>query len=201
MHTYARVGEPSSRILIRCRLGSNRRFVATIEWLRLFPKPGFLAQITQTRDTQTILSGRNGASIARNHSGRWHVLVWMSRAPLIAVPAAGEVPGHLVVPNEVIAQIVGLTVLECYGVVGMAATSLSQGVARLLSRERITQGVGVRRDGELLAIDLYVVVEYGLNLAEVASNVRSRVKYTVEKLTGIPVGSLQIHIQGVKRTT
>lgn len=125
----------------------------------------------------------------------------MGRAPLIAVPGTGDVAGQLIVPNEVIAQIVGLTVLECYGVVGMAATSLSQGVARLLSRERITQGVGVRREGDQLAIDLYVVVEYGLNLAEVAANVRSRVTYMVEKLTGIPVGSLQIHIQGVKRTT
>ena len=125
----------------------------------------------------------------------------MSRAPLIAVPGTGDVAGQLILPNEVIAQIVGLTVLECYGVVGMAATSLSQGVARLLSRERITQGVGVRREGDQLAVDLYVVVEYGLNLAEVAANVRSRVTYMVEKLTGIPVGSLQIHIQGVKRTT
>ena len=52
-----------------------------------------------------------------------------------------------------------------------------------------------------MAIDLYVVVEYGLNLAEVATSVRSRVKYTVEKLTGIEVDTLQIHIQGVKRTT
>ena len=109
--------------------------------------------------------------------------------------------GELIIPNEVIAQIVGLTVLECYGVVGMAATSLSQGVARLLSRERITQGVGVRREGDRLAIDLYVVVEYGLNLAEVATSVRSRVKYTVEKLTGLEVDAVQIHVQGVKRTT
>ena len=125
----------------------------------------------------------------------------MSPAPLSAVPAPAEVSGDLVIPGEVIAQIVGLTVLECYGVVGMAATSLTQGVARLLSRERITQGVAVRREGESLAIDLYVIVEYGLNLAEVAATVRSRVTYNVEKLTGITVGSLQIHIQGVKRTT
>src|SRR6478752_4246805 len=125
----------------------------------------------------------------------------MSRAPLSAVPAHDPVAGDLTIPGEVIAQITGLTVLECYGVVGMAASSLSQGVARLLSRERITQGVVVRREDGQLAIDLYVIVEYGLNLAEVASTVRSRVTYNVEKLTGIPVASLQIHIQGVKRTT
>src|SRR3954470_18635961 len=107
----------------------------------------------------------------------------MSRAPLIAVPGTGDVAGQLILPNEVIAQIVGLTVLECYGVVGMAATNLSQGVARLLSRERLTQGVRVRQENGALAIDLYVVIEYGLNLAEVAANVRTRVRYQVERLT------------------
>src|SRR3954463_10543061 len=125
----------------------------------------------------------------------------MSRAPLIAVPGTGDVEGQLILPNEVIAQIVGLTVLECYGVVGMAARSLTQGVAGLLSRERIDQGGAVRREGDALAIDLYVIVEYGLNLAEVASTVRSRVQYTVEKLTGLTVGAVQIHVQGVRRTS
>ena len=124
----------------------------------------------------------------------------MSSAPLSNVPSP-EVEGELVIPNEVIAQIVGLTVLECYGVVGMAARSLTQGVAGLLSRERIDQGVAVRREGDALGIDLYVIVEYGLNLAEVASTVRSRVQYTVETLTGLTVGAVQIHVQGVRRTS
>src|SRR4051812_32449581 len=127
----------------------------------------------------------------------------MSNAPLRVVRADEpvHVGGGLTIPNEVIAQIVGFTVLECYGVVGMAASSLTQGVARLLSRERVTQGVAVRRDGEVLAIDLYVVVEFGLNLAEVASTVRTRVTYMVEKLTRMTVGSVQVHVQGVKRTS
>jgi uncharacterized alkaline shock family protein YloU len=127
----------------------------------------------------------------------------MANAPLRAVPAevAAQVEGGLTIPNEVIAQIVGFTVLECYGVVGMAATNLTQGVARLLSRERITQGVSVRREGDALAIELYVILEFGLNLAEVASNVRTRVIYNVEKMTRMTVGSVQIHVQGVKRTS
>ncbi len=115
-------------------------------------------------------------------------------------PAPARARGAIAIENEAIAQLVVLTLLECYGVVGMAAMNLSQGVARLLSRERLTQGVSVRRDAAGLAIDLYVVIEYGLNLAEVAVNLRSRVSYTVERLTRLPVASLQIHIQGVKRT-
>ena len=127
----------------------------------------------------------------------------MANAPLRAVPAevAAQVDGGLTIPNEVIAQIVGFTVLECYGVVGMTATNLTHGVARLLSRERITQGVSVRREGDALAIELYVILEFGLNLAEVASNVRTRVIYNVEKMTRMTVGSVQIHVQGVKRTS
>ena len=123
----------------------------------------------------------------------------MSSAPLSIVPSP-EVEGELVIPNEVIAQIVGLTVLECYGVVGMAARSLTQGVAGLLSRERIDQGVAVRREGDALGIDLYVIVEYGLNLAEVASTVRNRVAYEVGRLTGLPVRAVEVHIDDVRRS-
>ena len=52
------------------------------------------------------------------------------------------------------------------------------------------------RDGGL-ALDLYVVVEYGLNLAEVAATVRSRVAYEVERLTGLTVAAVEVHIQDV----
>ena len=70
VQTYARVGEPSSRIRTFCRFGSKRRLVATIEWLRLFPKPGFLAQMTQTLDTQTILSGTERRQYSRRNPRR-----------------------------------------------------------------------------------------------------------------------------------
>ena len=65
-------------------------------------------------------------------------------------------------------EIVGQTALECYGVVGMSARGR---VGRLLSRDRVAQGIVVGGDGDGLRVDLYVVVEYGLNLAEVASTV------------------------------
>jgi uncharacterized alkaline shock family protein YloU len=125
----------------------------------------------------------------------------MASPDLRPVHPAATVPGTVSIANEAIAQLVGLTVLECYGVVGMAAMNLTQGVARLLSRERLTQGIAVRREGDRLAIDLYLVIEYGLNLGEVAANVRSRVKYVVEKLSGIEVAAVAIHIQGVRRTS
>ncbi len=104
--------------------------------------------------------------------------------------------GRITIASDAIAQIVGHTAAECYGVVGMAG----KGLKRLLARDRLRQGIEVSsRDGSL-ALDLYVVVEYGLNLAEVAATVRSRVAYEVERLTGLPVAAVEVHIQDVRRS-
>ena len=60
VQTYTRRGVPDSAIRTRWRLGSNRRLVATIEWLRLCPNPGFLLQITHTLDTAAQYSRNPG---------------------------------------------------------------------------------------------------------------------------------------------
>ena len=106
--------------------------------------------------------------------------------------------GRLNITDRAIADIVGWTVLECYGVVGMAAPSLRQGVAALLTRDRLHQGIKVEQSADQLRIKLYVIVEYGLNVAEVAGNVRSQVAYNVERMTGRPVTGLHIYVQGVR---
>jgi uncharacterized alkaline shock family protein YloU len=106
--------------------------------------------------------------------------------------------GLTVIADKAIADLVGLTVLECYGVVGMASPNLRQGVASLLSRERIRQGIKVTQGGEDLHIKLYVIIEYGLNVAEVAGNVRSQVAYNVQKMLGRPATTLRIYVQGVR---
>ena len=104
--------------------------------------------------------------------------------------------GRITIANEAIAQLVGHTAAECYGVVGMASKRLG-----LPKREKATQGVSVHGDAESgIAVDLHVVVEYGLNLAEVAATVRSRVAYEVERLTGLPVRSVEVHIEDVRRS-
>ena len=85
--------------------------------------------------------------------------------------------GRITISSGAIAHIVGETALECYGVVGTVARGPVAGpVRRLLGRDR-TQGIEIGRDGDDVTIELHVVVEYGLNLAEVASTVRNRVAY------------------------
>jgi len=107
--------------------------------------------------------------------------------------------GRITISNEAIAHIVGETARECYGVVGMASRGP---VGKLLpKRERLKQGIQIARDPEGgVTIDLHVVVEYGLNLAEVASTIRNRVSYEAGRLTGLPVRSVEVHIEDVRRT-
>ena len=76
--------------------------------------------------------------------------------------------------------------------------NLRQGVASLLSRDRIRQGIKVQQDGDELHIKLYIIIEYGLNVAEVAGNVRSQVAYNVQKMLGRPATTLRIYVQGVR---
>lgn len=106
--------------------------------------------------------------------------------------------GRITISSEAVAQIAGHAAAESYGVVGMVRRGR---VPKLLARDRVTQGIAVRGSPEGLVIDLHVVVEYGLNLAEVASTVRSRVGYEVGRLTGLPVAAVEVHIEDVKRSS
>jgi uncharacterized alkaline shock family protein YloU len=103
--------------------------------------------------------------------------------------------GRVAITGDAIAQIVGLTAAECYGVVG---TRRAGRLARLRVRDRTTRGVQVSGDERGVAIALHVVVEHGLNLAEVASTVRNRVAYEVGRMTGLEISAVEVHIDAVK---
>ena len=110
--------------------------------------------------------------------------------------------GRVTITPDAIAQIVGRVAAECYGVIGMSPRTpgARDRVTRLLPKGRPQRGIVVRHVDGAVALDLYVVVAYGLNLAEVASTVRSQVAYEVERLTGLRVESVDVHIRDAKRT-
>ena len=112
----------------------------------------------------------------------------------MAEPVAGTVN----IANDVLADIAGYAALECYGVVGMASPSLRDGVAQLLSRDKLRKGVVITSDGEGVSFDLYVVAEYGTQLAEVAHNMAERVRYVVSTSAEVKVVCVEVHIQGIK---
>jgi uncharacterized alkaline shock family protein YloU len=103
--------------------------------------------------------------------------------------------GRVAITGDAIAQIVGLTAAECYGVVG---TKRAGKLARLRVGGRTTRGIEVFGDEHGVSIALHVVVEHGLNLAEVAATVRNRVAYEVGRMTGLEITSVEVHIEAVK---
>src|SRR5204863_9374061 len=111
-------------------------------------------------------------------------------------PALASPLGRISISHEAVAHIVGRVATEAYGVVGMASRK------RLLTRDRLRQGISVGGSGEEgVTIELNVIVEYGLNLAEVASTLRNRVQYEVERLTGLRVVNVEVRIQDVRRSS
>jgi len=116
-----------------------------------------------------------------------------------AAPSLASPLGRISISHEAVAHIVGRVAAEAYGVVGMAARNPRE---RLLTRDRLRQGISVGGSAEDgVTIELSVVVEYGLNLAEVASTLRNRVRYEVERLTGLRVAEVEVRIQDVRRSS
>ncbi len=109
--------------------------------------------------------------------------------------------GAVNISEEVIATIAGVTAVECYGLVGMASRKLKDGIYQILGKEDIKKGVEVSIDGREVTLNLYIVVGYGVNIAEVAKNVIERVKYSVENQTGLVVKKININVQGVRLNT
>jgi uncharacterized alkaline shock family protein YloU len=106
--------------------------------------------------------------------------------------------GTIEVAPRAIATIAAQAVGQSYGVVGMAPSSLVQGVAQVLNKADAHQGVAVRIRGDEIMIDLYVILEYGIRIAEVAKNIQDHVRYAVEQAISMPVTQVNVRVQGLR---
>lgn len=107
--------------------------------------------------------------------------------------------GQIDISTDVIATIAGGAAVDCYGIVGMASKNqLKDGLTDILRKENFTRGVIVRKDEDEVHIDMYIIVSYGTKISEVAHNVQTKVKYTLDQTVGLPVDSVNIYVQGVK---
>ncbi len=105
--------------------------------------------------------------------------------------------GNVYVSHRAIATIAYQSAIESYGVVGLAAKNFAEGIAHVLVKDP-TLGVEVDFDGQKIEIDLYIVVEYGTRIKMVAESVSSNVQYRVEKIVGIPVERVNVHIRALR---
>ena len=104
--------------------------------------------------------------------------------------------GAIKITDEVVAIIAGIAATDVPGVAGMSG-GIAGGIAEALGRKNLSKGVKVEAGEKEAAIDLYIIVEYGFRIPDVAWSIQEKVKKAVETMTGLNVIEVNIHIQGV----
>lgn len=107
--------------------------------------------------------------------------------------------GKVLVEDDVIATYAGSVAVECFGIVGMAAVNMKDGLVKLLKRDYLTHGISVTiEDENLINIDFHVIVVYGVSICTVSDNLIETVKYKVESFTGMKINKINIYVEGVR---
>lgn len=106
--------------------------------------------------------------------------------------------GSVNVSTSVYTDIVGTAATNCFGVKGMAARSVKDGVYHLLRMESVGKGVKVHfNDDASISIDLHIIVDNGVNLSAVGNSIISEVRYVVAKCTGTEVRDVNVYIDSM----
>ena len=107
--------------------------------------------------------------------------------------------GIITINPEVIAKYAGSMAIECFGIVGMAAVNMKDGLVKLLKRDYLTRGIHVEiTEDNVITLDFHVIVSYGVNILSVSDNLMNNVKYKVEEFTGMKVDKINIFVEGVR---
>lgn len=104
--------------------------------------------------------------------------------------------GTIQIAPEVIEVIAGLATVEVEGVAGMSG-GFAGGIAELLGRKNLSKGVKVEVGQREAAIDVSIIVEYGIKIPEIASSIQRNVKRSIEMMTGLHVVEVNVHIHDV----
>lgn len=107
--------------------------------------------------------------------------------------------GIITIDQEVIAKYAGSVAMECFGIVGMAAVNVKDGLVHLSKRASLTRGIQVDvSEDNHVKLDFHIIVAYGVSISAVTENLISNVKYRVEEFAGMPVDKINIYIEGVR---
>ena len=107
--------------------------------------------------------------------------------------------GIITISPEVIAKYAGSVAVEWFGIVGMAAVNVKDGLVRLLKKDSLTHGIQVElTEDNRIRLDFHVIVAYGVSISAVTDNLISNVKYKVEEFSNMPVDKINVYIEGVR---
>ena len=107
--------------------------------------------------------------------------------------------GKVIIDTDVIATYAGSVAVECFGIVGMAAVNMKDGLVKLLKKDYLNHGINVTvDDNNGISLDFHVIVSYGVGIETVSDNLMDTVKYKVEEFTGMTVKNMNIYVEGVR---
>ncbi|MCR5415784.1 MAG: Asp23/Gls24 family envelope stress response protein [Pseudobutyrivibrio sp.] len=107
--------------------------------------------------------------------------------------------GKIVIDTDVIATYAGSVAVECFGIVGMAAVNMKDGLVKLLKKDYLNHGISVIiGEDNTISLDFHVIVSYGVSIAAVSENLIDTVKYKVSSFTGLTVSTINIYVEGVR---
>lgn len=107
--------------------------------------------------------------------------------------------GLINIAPHAVATVAGIAAMQCYGIVGMASRNLQDGISELFTgKDNVTKGIEVSIEDDTVNITLYIIVEYGVRIQEVARNVIDAVKYAVESQLGLQTSQINVIVQGVR---
>ena len=113
------------------------------------------------------------------------------------MPGENNSLGQIEISPAAIATVASQAVIRSYGIVGLAARNVVDGIANALTRDP-HKGIEVRVDGDEVSLDLYVIVEYGVRIVEVAASAASAVRFKLEQAFDLRVGEVNVHVQGLR---
>lgn len=113
------------------------------------------------------------------------------------IPSEDETIGNIKISVDVVSKIASIAATEIPGVSCMRSNFVNEVAQKLGAKKSGTQGVKVEITEDMASIDLYLVVDYGIKIPELAWTVQEKVKESVEAMTGLTVTAVNIHIEGI----
>jgi uncharacterized alkaline shock family protein YloU len=106
--------------------------------------------------------------------------------------------GTIFITEDVMLKVAGYAALECYGIVAMSSKRATDGLVEWLGRENLAKGVQIRNVDDALDVDLFIIVEYGISIAEVCKTIVDTVRYKLESMTGVTVRKVSVTVEGIR---
>ncbi len=106
--------------------------------------------------------------------------------------------GEILIDTDVIATYTGSVAVSCFGIVGMAAYSVKDGLVHLLKKDSLKYGINVKITDNRIALTVHCIVAYGVSILAVSENLIDSVRYKVEQFTGLQIERIDVLVEGIR---